>query len=51
MLYDSMMVLGRRPPTENEQCTDALASVQSLTLQNVTEKVFSHAVKMRESIS
>ena len=48
-LYGSMMVLGRPPPTENEQCTDALASVQSLTLQNVTEKVFSHAVKMRES--
>ena len=48
-LYGSMMVLGRPSPTENEQCTDALASVQSLTLQNVTEKVFSHAVKMRES--
>ena len=27
--------------TENEQCTDALLSVQSLTF---TEKVFSHAV-------
>ena len=49
-LYGSMMVLGRPSPTENEQCTDALSSVQSLTLQNVTEKVFSHAVKMRESI-
>ena len=49
-LYGSMMVLGRPSPTENEQCTDALASVQSLTLQNVTEKVFSHALKMCESI-
>ena len=49
-LYGSMMVLGRPSPTENEQCTDALSSVQSLTLQNVTEKVFSHAVKMHESI-
>ena len=35
---------------QNEQCADASSSVQSLTLQNVTEKVFSHAVKMRESI-
>ena len=51
MLYDSIMVLGRPPPTENEQYTDALASVQSLTLENVTEKVFSHAVKMCESKS
>ena len=25
MLYGSMMVLGRPSPTENEQCTDALA--------------------------
>ena len=48
-LYASTMVLGR-PLTENEQCTDDLSPVQSLTLQNVTEKVLSHAVKMRESI-
>ena len=48
-LYASTMVLGR-PLTENEQCTDDLSPVQSLTLQNVTEKVLSHAVKMWESI-
>ena len=46
-IYASTMVLGR-PVTEYEQCTDALPPVQSLTLQNVTEKVFSHAVKMWE---
>ena len=49
-LYGSMMVLGRPSPTENEQCTNALSSVQSLSCKMLQRKCFFRVVIQQKSL-